>query len=154
MAVKKKIKLGDEIEGRCTKCKEVTNHTVTAIQDGEIKKVQCNVCESSHKYYPPKKKTEAKAVKKSKTSPQPAKTEDATRISPSLLTEWKNAVEEAAPDQFKPYLMTGVFQEKELIEHPKFGRGLVRKILSTGKMEVLFADGLRRMVFNRPTPEK
>jgi len=154
MAVKKKIKLGDEIEGRCTKCKEVTNHTVTAIQDGEIKKVQCNACESSHKYYPPKKKVEGKAAKKSKPTKKAAKAEEPTRLSPSLLAEWRNAVEEAAPDQFKPYQMTGVYQEKELVGHPTFGKGLVRKILGTGKMEVLFEDGLRRMVFNRPSPEK
>jgi hypothetical protein len=154
MAAKKKIKLGDEIEGRCTKCKEVTNHTITAIQDGEIKKVQCNTCESSHKYYPPKKKAPAKTAKKAKTTKKGAKKEDSSKIPPSALAEWKNTVEEAAADQFKPYQMSGVYQEKELITHPKFGKGLVRKILGTGKMEVLFEDSIRRMVFNKPATEK
>ena len=66
MALKKNVNVGDEVEGRCTKCKDVTSHTIVALQDGEIKKVECLVCGSTHKFYPPRPPAAKKAKVKNR----------------------------------------------------------------------------------------
>jgi len=194
MALKRTVKIGDEIDGRCTKCKEVTTHTVIAMVEDEIKKVQCLTCDGVHKYYPPRKKTAAKKTTVKKTAAKKATTKKTAvkkttakktaakkatakktaakktgqkatkskttqkktttkRRTQTLLTEWRNTVEEVGDDQFKPYIISGVFQEKDLIIHPTFGKGFVLKIMEIGKMEVLFEDSARRLIFQRSTDE-
>lgn len=48
--------VGERIEARCTRCKDLTGHIVVSMLNGEIAKVECCACGSVHKYYPPAKK--------------------------------------------------------------------------------------------------
>ena len=54
-------------------------------------------------------------------------------------------------DEFKPYLLNGVYQEDDYLRHAQFGKGKVVKIIGIGKMEVMFETGVRRLVYNRQT---
>ncbi|MDR2354364.1 MAG: hypothetical protein LBF22_14635 [Deltaproteobacteria bacterium] len=47
------IRVGGEIESRCTKCKEVTTHRVVSMKDGVPKTVHCLVCHGDHQYRKP-----------------------------------------------------------------------------------------------------
>lgn len=38
------LRLGDDIDDYCIKCKRVTNHSILAIVDGEVVKVRCRTC--------------------------------------------------------------------------------------------------------------
>ena len=46
----REIRLGDEIDDYCTRCRLLTNHGVVAMVDGEVKKVRCNTCYFEHDY--------------------------------------------------------------------------------------------------------
>jgi Zn ribbon nucleic-acid-binding protein len=181
----KKMKAGGEIQARCTKCKKTSAHTIVAMVDKEIVKVECLVCGSTHKYHPPEpekaepakkvaRKEPRKAVKAEpaqetkpapekkakpapapkppkKSEPKPPKLTDAEKKSALALTEWRNAVEGVDDDEFKPYLLKGIYQEDDYLQHAQFGKGRVTKIIGIGKMEVLFETGVRRLVYNRQT---
>lgn len=57
------VAVGQRIEARCTRCKDLTGHIVVSMLNGEIAKVECCACGSVHKYYPPEKKKEEAAAK-------------------------------------------------------------------------------------------
>ena len=46
---------------------------------------------------------------------------------------------------FKPYRITLKFSQGELVRHPKFGDGVVARVIDRGKAEILFKDGPRTM---------
>ena len=58
------LRLGDEIDDHCIKCRRLTNHLVVSLLDGKAAKVRCRSCYSDHDYRneqaPPSKKELAK----------------------------------------------------------------------------------------------
>lgn len=54
------LRLGDEIDDYCVKCRRITNHAVVSMLNGEAAKVRCRSCYSDHDYRhekaPPSKK--------------------------------------------------------------------------------------------------
>ena len=58
------IRLGDEIDDYCIKCRRLTNHVIVSLLDGKAAKVRCRSCYSDHDYrneiVPPSKKELAK----------------------------------------------------------------------------------------------
>ncbi len=136
MVLKRKVKVGDEVEAKCGKCKKVTFHTVESMDGDEILKVVCKVCGARHKYRPPKvskskKKAEKKVAKKMEENE----------------TRWKELLLEKREEDLKQYDISGVYEEGDLIEHFKFGKGYVLEIMGN-KMIVVFKDGERKLIFN------
>lgn len=60
------LRLGDDIDDYCIKCKRVTNHSILAIVDGEPVKVRCRSCYNEGPYrrcvVPPSKRELQKAA--------------------------------------------------------------------------------------------
>ena len=54
------LRLGDEIDDYCVKCRRVTNHSIVSLLGVEPAKVRCRTCYSDHDYrrgeVPPSKK--------------------------------------------------------------------------------------------------
>lgn len=54
------IRLGDDIDDFCIKCKRLSNHLVVSLLNGEAAKVRCRSCYSEHDFRneqaPPSKK--------------------------------------------------------------------------------------------------
>src|ERR1700761_248275 len=44
------IRLGDDIDDFCVRCKRVMNHAVVSVIDGAPAKVRCRTCHSDHDY--------------------------------------------------------------------------------------------------------
>jgi hypothetical protein len=44
------MRLGDNIDDYCTRCKRSTDHSIVAIVDEEVQKVLCRTCNTEHKY--------------------------------------------------------------------------------------------------------
>jgi len=44
------LRLGDEIDDYCSKCKRITNHSVVSLVDDEPAKVRCRTCYHEHDY--------------------------------------------------------------------------------------------------------
>ena len=58
------LRLGDELDDYCVKCRRLTNHLIVSLVDGKAAKVRCRSCYSDHDYRneiaPPSKKELAK----------------------------------------------------------------------------------------------
>ena len=54
------LRLGDELDDYCVKCRRLTNHLVVSLMNSEPAKVRCRSCYSDHDYrhetVPPSKK--------------------------------------------------------------------------------------------------
>ena len=129
---KDKTPVAQDVVTMCTKCKIQLNHVVISHnEEGIIEKVKCHTCGSEHKYRPEKKKPPRKTR---------AKKTDPARDFDLLTEKFK---------QKKPvrYSMSGLFKADDVIDHDKFGIGIVINT-SWKKMDVIFSDGPRILVYN------
>ena len=44
------IRLGDDIDDFCVRCKRVMNHNVVSVLNGQAAKVRCRTCHSDHDF--------------------------------------------------------------------------------------------------------
>jgi ribosomal protein L44E len=44
------MRLGDDIDEYCSRCKRTTNHSVLSLVGEEVKKVRCRTCNYEHNY--------------------------------------------------------------------------------------------------------
>jgi len=143
---------GSEVDSHCLKCKDLTNHTIIALADEKIAKVQCNVCGGKHKYRP------AKPAKSSKVKTKVSKT-SAAKAASAALKEQKAAADFEAlfkdrdTAEAKPYGMTATFKKNDMIDHPTFGLGLVTSTIQADKIEVMFKDGSKLLICVLHVPE-
>lgn len=150
----KKPKTGGEIDSYCTKCKLDLGHRIIAMVGDTVKKVECRTCGSHHLYRKPQServaaakigiRTPAAATKKPSTS-RSARVTAAERAEREQTATWESAIAGQPSGAFKPYRVSNVFGLGELVRHPKFGDGVVSRVIDRGKVEVLFKDGLRTM---------
>ena len=127
------LSVGDQIEGRCTKCRKNTDHIIITLEEEAPIKVQCNTCMRQHKYRPPT------VPKKKAATRQAAKPKDADR------KEWEALQPTMDSAKAKTYSMTDSYKLKALIAHPVFGLGIVQRVIGSQKIEVLFEDGRKTM---------
>lgn len=126
------LSVGDPIESRCTKCRKITNHIIVAMVEEVPVKVECNTCRGQHKYRSPavrKKPTARRSVE-----PKPAEHKEWLKLQADI--EAKSAID---------YTMETALKVGSVIKHPTFGLGLVQGNLGSQKVEVLFADGIRKL---------
>jgi hypothetical protein len=50
MSFTREIRLGDDIDDFCVRCKRVMNHNVVSVLDGKPAKVRCRTCHSDHDF--------------------------------------------------------------------------------------------------------
>ncbi len=128
----KNYQVGAEIEALCTKCELDRSHTIESLKsDGNINRVVCGKCQSSHRFRRP---LSAGAAKKSSRS--------AAQKGAVTLTESEIA-------KAKPYAMDGKFKMGDVIQHAKFGPGSVVSVKANGTMEVGFETGAKTLVCRR-----
>jgi hypothetical protein len=149
-----KIKVGTEIDAYCTKCKLVLGHVVVAMTGDKPKKVECLTCHGQHMYKASAPKSRKKADSKKASSTSNAKKPKAKKRSKSELIQekekklWEETLAKKDLALAKPYSMAGSYEFDDVINHGKFGMGIVTNIVNTQKMEVLFEDGYKSMVCN------
>lgn len=126
---------GDIVEARCTRCRTLTNHTIIALVESRIARVQCNTCGGVHNYHPgaPTRPTRQRAAR-------PESKKASARVSPDLLA-WQQACSEVEPGSAVPYAMDRAYQVDELVAHPVFGVGIVTAVIPPNKVEILFQAG-------------
>ncbi|HDR46887.1 MAG TPA: hypothetical protein ENN94_04205 [Geoalkalibacter subterraneus] len=135
---------GGHIESQCTKCGRVTNHTIVAMVEDTVVKVQCNTCEGTHKYRPPKA---ARTTKTKATGGARRVTDKAASAKKTTADqdEWQQNVRDRDSAAAVNYTMDGSFEVEDLVRHPTFGLGQVVAVFKPNKMEVLFEQG-RKML--------
>jgi RNase P subunit RPR2 len=61
MKEKAHMRLGDEIDDYCSRCKRAQDHAVVALAGEEVQVVRCRICDHEHKYRGNKGKKEMTA---------------------------------------------------------------------------------------------
>ena len=121
----------DLIEEWCPICKDIKPHAVTG--NG---KIACAVC--NHEHHRETESTGTPIVQSLLTADDEASPE-------SLKAAWERltAVDQS---EVKAYSIRLKLSDGDVIQHAKFGIGIVVKMTDMTKAEVLFSDGLRRLV--------
>jgi hypothetical protein len=72
---------------------------------------------------------------------------------PKTDEDWRQLLMEASKEGVPTYLMTETYKEGGLILHPQFGLGVVSKIISARKMEVIYETSKKLMAMNVTPPD-
>jgi len=138
-----RLSAGGYVESRCTRCREVLNHTIVAMVGEKIVRVECNTCHGAHAYHPVKSAKEPAAPKAGqKKEAAPRK----TKADPEAVAraEWAALQSGMDPARAIPYDMGGKYRVNDLLQHQHFGLGIVQLVLPN-KMDVLFQEGKKRL---------
>ncbi len=131
------LSVAQEILSYCTKCKLALAHTIVTLKEPTIvHKVKCNTCKAIHVYRDPEtKETQRKATK--------------ARAKKATITEiWKKALNTANKGE-KSFSIRDTFEVGDIINHTKFGKGVVLSILDGDKIEVIFEEDSKLLVHSR-----
>lgn len=126
------LSVGDSIEGRCTKCRKNTAHIIVTLVEENPGKVQCTVCNREHKYRPPT--AARKPAARRTVDPKEAERQEWQALQPTMN-----------PAKATDYSMDATYKVNALINHPRFGLGVVQRVVGPQKIEVLFEDGRKMM---------
>ena len=142
--MKARLSAGSTVESRCTRCREVLNHTIVAMIEEKIVRVECNTCHGTHAYHPVKS---AKETKPPKTVGTKAAVPRKSKADPEAAAraEWAELQPEMDPGAAIPYDMNRAYRVKNLLQHPTFGLGIVQLVIVPNKIDVLFQDGKKRL---------
>ena len=154
----KPLKAGGEVDSWCTKCKLVLNHRIIAMVGAIPARVECSTCSSHHNFRakaPGDKAVAAgsasraaSAVTRGSTSNGPRSTRGPTKAQQAVMDRertWEKSVNGRAVNDFRPYRVSEIFEEGDLVRHSKFGDGIVTRLLEGKKVEILFRDDARTL---------
>ncbi len=132
LGIVKQLKLGDDLDVYCGRCKDSREHVVAALKPtGGVDRVQCRTCGSNHIY------------REKKTATKTASTR--TRSASGTSTRKTLAELEQNAGPARDYSMQSRFKVGDRINHPKFGTGLVIEE-RTGKIDVKFGRELKTLI--------
>jgi hypothetical protein len=155
----KPLKAGGEVDSWCTKCKLVLNHRIIAMVGPIPARVECSTCNSHHNFRakaPGDKAAAASAGASaggsgraaSASSAGPRSTRGPTKAQQVVMDRertWEKSVNGRAVSEFRPYRVSEIFDEGDLVRHSKFGDGIVTRLLEGKKVEILFKDDARTL---------
>ncbi|MAF76554.1 MAG: hypothetical protein CME63_13560 [Halobacteriovoraceae bacterium] len=138
------LSVGKEVLSYCNKCKLTLAHIIVTMKsETTIGKVQCKTCQGTHAYKDPS------AVKASKTKRGKnvgSKTKKTTQNSISDI--WLEKVASATSKSQK-YSIKTKFELNDIIDHPKFGPGIVDKLIDADKVQVIFRHDIKTLIHNK-----
>jgi hypothetical protein len=128
----KKIRVGDDVETYCGRCKAERTHLVAAMKSDTVPaQVICRTCQTRHNYRAPAgaqtavKRVRAAAAKAGVRTPPPV---------------WTPGDPPA-----RPYSTNETYTAGAFVEHPRYGVGRVEDARGT-KIDVRFTDGVRTLI--------
>ena len=150
----KTASVGDETDSICPRCDVETIHRVVAMKEKKIHLVICSRCNSQHRYRPSLATMTRKVPLPSERQAKVLKKVESARTSrPQVsLKEWQALKEVAGEMEPLPYDSSASYREKQIVSHPTFGLGFVRKLIDKSKIEVVFEHEVKILAMNRPKP--
>jgi hypothetical protein len=163
-------KVGKDCDAYCTRCKMDLGHTIVAMVDGMPVQVKCDTCHSFHKYRRPKNAPkparparrraaepagDREAIARTAAAKHPPGAgqaevaragRESRREATVLFDRWQGLVGRREVSDSRRYQVREAFGAEELIDHPKFGLGVVIDAPLAGRIRVLFQDGERVLV--------
>lgn len=139
-------KVGGDVDAYCSRCEMDLAHTVVAMVGDKPVQTKCNTCGAFHRYRVPMSERKASGGRRTAKKPSGASVPRTT----SWERDWEQQVAQAGDAPIKKYRMTEAFSKADLMQHSKYGLGIVQQDLGGEKVSVLFRSGLRTLVVNRP----
>ncbi len=139
--MKKQLKVGDDIDAWCTRCKLVLGHTILAMVETRAARVRCNTCQGEHNY-------KAAAAEPKKGSWEPAVDRE-RRLAKPVVTSWEALLARKDVTRARRYTVKERFEMDDVLDHPVFGIGLVQEVTGD-KMRVAFKADTKLLVHGRP----
>ena len=138
------ITTGKDVLSYCTKCKLNLSHTIVAMKDEKsIAKVQCNTCKSVHAYKDPSLSNANKTRTKKSAS---ASSKGNTKII-SISDLWMEKLNKTT-SKSQPYGIDQKYKEGDVIDHSKFGPGIVQAV-KANTIEVVFRHEIKTLIHNK-----
>ncbi len=129
-------KVGGDTLAYCTRCKMELAHVIVSMVEGGPSKVLCKTCKSQHKF----KRVSSESI------PQVAKKSAHPKTIVNVEALWEQRINAVVDKHSKAYSPKSTYRPNELIEHSIFGLGVVQETRGTGKMVVLFRNGVKILV--------
>ena len=138
------LSAGKEVLSFCNKCKLTLAHTIVTMKDtNTIGRVECKTCKGTHAYKDPS----TVGASKTKTGKASKKTgRKSTKESISDL--WLTAVN-SSKAKSQAYSPRTTFEVDDIIDHSKFGPGVVQRRIDSDKIEVIFRHEIKILVHNK-----
>ena len=138
-------KVGGDVLSFCNRCKMELAHVIFSMIDTRPAKVICKTCRSQHNY----RKTEGAPPAKSSPAARlgmatPKSRQPVAVVRTAELWEKKLAASKTA--SARVYSPKEIFTKGEVINHSKFGMGLVEEIRRHGKILIFFRDGEKILI--------
>lgn len=135
------LTVGKDVLSFCTKCKLNLGHTIVAMKDVKsIAKVKCNTCATIQAFKDPSNASKLNKTRTKKTSSTPSKVISVADLWMEKMSSTKK--------KSTPYAMDGKFTQGDIIDHVKFGPGIVDKVVDD-KIEVIFRHEIKTLVHNK-----
>ncbi len=132
------IGVGKEVLSYCSKCKLTLSHTIATMKSAKsIGKVECRTCKATHAYKDPSK-VKSRGIK-SQT--------DKSKNNDSVADIWMNAINKSSAKS-QDYSLKKQFHLGDIIDHPKFGPGVVEKLVDQNKIQVIFRHDIKTLMHN------
>lgn len=126
----KRIRVGDDIQSYCGRCKAERAHLVAAMKSDTVPaQVICRTCQTRHGF---------RAPADAGTGPERAKS--AARVGRRPSVPWGSN-----DPPSRAYSMIETYAAGDFVEHPRHGVGRVEALRST-KIDVRFRDGVRTLI--------
>lgn len=149
--------VGGDCDAYCGRCKMDLSATIVAMVDKVPVQVKCNTCHTVRKFRPPKNGPNPfakKKVAKPKTTRrrtagegQRARTERARNLGAAEAeTRFDELIKGKDISGARRYLITETFTDGEVVDHKKFGLGVVLEIMGDKKARVLFRVGEKILI--------
>lgn len=135
------LTVGKDVLSYCNKCKLNLGHIIVAMKDVKhIAKVKCNTCGTLQAYKDPSVSSKQNKTRTKKTSIAASKVISVSDLWMDKMSSTKN--------KSTPYAMDGKFAQGDIIDHSKFGPGIVEKVVDD-KIEVIFRHEIKTLVHNK-----
>ncbi len=151
--------VGRDADAWCGRCGQELGHLIVAMVGKVVVRVRCNTCSGEHAYKTTRQVAATAQAKATKATRAPraatAATGSTTRKastggepSPAVRGLYKKQMASKDRAQAVRYSPTVESSAGLLIDHPKFGYGIIQSAAG-GKGNVLFETGERTLVFDR-----
>jgi len=130
-------------------------HTIVAMVGAMPAQVKCNTCGGFHKFRPPRgpdgKPTGKRAATSSRRSPASTKNVSPIASPEEAAVRWRALVSPLVPsnaEEVDTYDVRATYTQGDLLNHKRYGIGMVTTRVDTGRIRVLFAASERPLVHN------
>lgn len=141
--------VGKEVLSFCNPCKATLAHMILSMKTvNEIGKVQCKTCKAIHTYKDPSKISAKKNTTKGASAKAAKISIGPKRKSASISDMWLEAVNNSTKKS-QAYSIKSQYHVGDILDHPKFGPGVIDRLIDSDKIEVIFRHEIKTLIHNK-----